>query len=386
MKTDIKPLFSPLSDEKKALQQIAQDLLGSGQKYSLVVLFISSEYSPKKIESALKELFDEQKIIACSTAGEITPSGYMQHTISGFALSENHFNSEIICIEELEKQTVESVATFVNQSREKLQRRIMQSLQADNAFLFLIADGLSMAEEVLASGIKMGLPDISMLGGSAGDGLDFKQTWVYYYGNSSSNRAVMALIYSKKPFQLFKTEHFEYHQQSAHVVTEADAGKRIVYEIDALPAADAYAQMIGVEVDNLTTEVFALHPLAVRIDNNLYIRSIQKVVANGGLLFYCAIERGIILYPVSHHDMLDNLQHSLNELNKNIGRVDQIIACDCILRQFEARQNNALAEYGDLLAKNRIIGFSTYGEQFEGIHINQTFTAIAFAQDKKPDE
>ena len=30
-----------------------------------------------------------------------------------------------------------------------------------------------------------------------------------------------------------------------------------------------------------------------------------------------------------------------------------------------------------ILAKNRVVGFSTYGEQFNGMHVNQTMTGVA---------
>jgi len=31
----------------------------------------------------------------------------------------------------------------------------------------------------------------------------------------------------------------------------------------------------------------------------------------------------------------------------------------------------------DILANNRVVGFSTYGEQFNSIHVNQTLTGVA---------
>jgi hypothetical protein len=32
---------------------------------------------------------------------------------------------------------------------------------------------------------------------------------------------------------------------------------------------------------------------------------------------------------------------------------------------------------GRLFADNNVVGFSTYGEQFVGVHVNQTFTGVA---------
>ena len=36
-----------------------------------------------------------------------------------------------------------------------------------------------------------------------------------------------------------------------------------------------------------------------------------------------------------------------------------------------------MASVSKLLAQNHAIGFSTYGEQFHGMHVNQTFTGVA---------
>jgi hypothetical protein len=31
----------------------------------------------------------------------------------------------------------------------------------------------------------------------------------------------------------------------------------------------------------------------------------------------------------------------------------------------------------ELLQANKVIGFATYGEQYNGMHVNQTFTGVA---------
>jgi hypothetical protein len=33
-----------------------------------------------------------------------------------------------------------------------------------------------------------------------------------------------------------------------------------------------------------------------------------------------------------------------------------------------------------MLAENNVIGFSTYGEQFSAMHLNQTFTGVALGR------
>jgi hypothetical protein len=54
-----------------------------------------------------------------------------------------------------------------------------------------------------------------------------------------------------------------------------------------------------------------------------------------------------------------------------------VIAFDCILRGLELDQHGLRAAAGRLMDNNRAVGFSTYGEQYEAMHVNQTLCGIA---------
>jgi hypothetical protein len=62
-----------------------------------------------------------------------------------------------------------------------------------------------------------------------------------------------------------------------------------------------------------------------------------------------------------------------------MGEPTLIIGCDCILRRLEMEAQGIDDSVGRLMADSKVIGFSTYGEQFNSIHVNQTFTGIAIA-------
>ncbi|MDQ7015631.1 MAG: FIST C-terminal domain-containing protein, partial [Gammaproteobacteria bacterium] len=186
------------------------------------------------------------------------------------------------------------------------------------------------------------------------------------------------LIHSKRRFKTFKTEHFT-QVGSSHVVTESDPKNRIVWEIDAEPAAEFYAHSVGLEVEQLCPNTFADHPMVVKVGTQIYVRSVQQVIEGRGLLFYCAIESGIVLHQALKGDLLDNLNHALNAVQNSLQKPELIIGFDCILRQLEARTNGTLGQISQSLLQHNVVGFSTYGEQMGGQHINQTFTAIAIA-------
>jgi hypothetical protein len=57
-----------------------------------------------------------------------------------------------------------------------------------------------------------------------------------------------------------------------------------------------------------------------------------------------------------------------------------VIGCDCILRRLEFEQAGLESKVGRFIADNGVFGFSTYGEQFNGVHMSQTFTGIAIGR------
>ena len=54
-----------------------------------------------------------------------------------------------------------------------------------------------------------------------------------------------------------------------------------------------------------------------------------------------------------------------------------IIGCECVLRSLELERTQMKQRVGDLLIANNVVGFNTYGEQFNAMHVNQTFTGVA---------
>ena len=60
-----------------------------------------------------------------------------------------------------------------------------------------------------------------------------------------------------------------------------------------------------------------------------------------------------------------------------IGPPQLVLTFDCILRKLEIDQSGLQAAVSEVLTSNNAVGFNTYGEQFCGVHVNQTLTAVA---------
>jgi hypothetical protein len=135
--------------------------------------------------------------------------------------------------------------------------------------------------------------------------------------------------------------------------------------------------MVGLEAQELSPLIFAAYPVVVKIGGEYHVRSIQKVEEDGSLRFYCGIDEGLVLTVAKGEDIAANLESNLSKLHQQVGNVDMILGFDCILRRLEAEQKQQMREVSAVLRKHKVVGFSTYGEQFRSMHVNQTFTGVA---------
>ena len=211
----------------------------------------------------------------------------------------------------------------------------------------MLIDGMSIREEPVAHALQYALGKIPLFGGSAGDDLKFAKTYVYSDGRFHSDSAALILINTSLPFRIFKTQHFVSTDERL-VVTEADPARRIVKEINGLPAAAEYARLVGVDVHELNSMSFAASPVVVMIDGTDYVRSIQKANADGSLTFYCAIEEGLVLRVAHGVDLVNNLEQTFDKIRAEIGPPQLVFGCDCILRNLEISQNGLKDRVGEI--------------------------------------
>ena len=344
----------------------------------LVVFFCSSSYDLDRLGAEMKRAFAGIDVIGCTTAGEIGPAGYVAGSLSGMSFAASRFTAVCGCIERLRQVDIAAGQAF---GKDLLQRMGQRGTGAagDNTFALLLIDGMSVHEEPVARAVQSVLGAIPLVGGSAASSGEAIAPVVYYGGRFAHDRAVVALLSTPLPVRLFETHHFVASDERL-VVTEADTERRVVKEINGLPAAQEYARRLGVAPHELGPEIFSASPVVVLIDGKSYVRSIHKANADGSLTFFCAIENGLILRIAHTGDLYGKLADSFAQLRSEIGQPLLVIACECVLRRAEVLRSAQNERIVDLLLANRSTGFCTYGEQYRGIHLNQTLTAVAIGQ------
>lgn len=346
---------------------------------AMVMLFASPFEGVRDLPARAAAAFGNVPVIGCTTAGEISSDGYAEGEIIVIGLPAAHFVVDRIAIPDLGRVQDAALVSDVIRSRLKL---AAQRPDWPGDFAFLLVDGLSIREDELASVLASGMGGVPMFGGSAGDGTRFHETLIFHGGRALTNAAVLTFVRSACPVRVFSFDHL-LPTDNRMVVTDADPARRIVRQINAEPAAQEYARILGKDPTQLTTFTFAAHPVVVRIGGRHHVRAIQRMAPNGDLIFFSAIDAGLVLTLAEPMDMVGHLDRELSKLAAQ-GAPDTILACDCILRRIEAQEKQSFAQISDLLRKHHVIGFSTYGEQMGAMHVNQTITGVAIYPPKSP--
>lgn len=361
-------------------EQVAQDLARQlfHPHLGFVLFFCSAEYDLDSLGHALEQYFGGVGVVGCTSAGEITPKGYGRGCVSAVGFDLRSFSVSTALISEMDRFSLLDAQQLVEQLIGECRNSSLAPIK-DHSFALTLLDGLSSREEVVLAALSAAFGNIPHFGGSAGDDNHLTHTHVYHGGRFHRGAAVVVLVNTWLEFEVFTSHHIEPRAEKL-IVTQADSASRRVYELNAVPAAQEYAQLIGVPVEQLDHLIFASHPLAVRIHDQYYVRSIQQVHDDLSMSFYCAVENGIVLTAMRPGPLLPNLHNLFERLHQRLGPPLLTIGCDCFLRRLELESDGRADEVADFLRSQRVIGFNTYGEQFNGMHINQTFTGVAIGR------
>ncbi|MCI4677591.1 FIST C-terminal domain-containing protein [Rhodoblastus acidophilus] len=349
-----------------------------------VVCFVCASYDTAVFAAEIRERLPDTPIYGCTTAGELTLSGWASHSVLALGFLRSNFTLTAHMLENLSHFGVEEGRAATVEARAALIAKIPEG-EIDRCFGLLLIDGMCRREEAVISALYSALDDIPVVGGSAGDSMSFEKTWMIRDGAIYRDAALLLLFHTDIPFATFKCDYFE-PTALKMVVTEADTESRVVRELNAEPAAQEYAHQVGLIESSLDAASFASHPVLVGVGGQYYARSIQKVNADGSLSFFCAIDEGLVLTVAKSLDPYESTLATFERMEGELGAVSLYIGFDCVLRRLGAERNQIAHRLSELYRAHRVVGFNTYGEQYRSMHVNQTFTGIAFGHRPRDEE
>lgn len=341
---------------------------------SQLLVFFSPSLLAASLSRALTREFAGIPVAGCSTSGQILPDRFSDIGVLAMAFPQKSFRAVSTVLADIHDLSIERALEIVRDLRAQLDGGA--DAQKRNKFALSFIDGLSNSEEMFASALGWALNDIPLVGGSAGDNLLFSRTSLLHNGEVHHNAALVLLIETDHLVRTFKHDNFE---PTGHklVVTESDSEQRTVLELNAETAAREYAQAAGLDDGSLSPMSFAAHPVVVRIGGDYYCRSIQKMNPDGSLSFFCAIDDGVVLTVARAKDIVASAEKELERLDREMGRLDFVLAFECVLRRLDSEIHQVKHRMTELYKRYNLVGFHTYGEQYNSMHLNQTLTGIA---------
>ena len=244
------------------------DFVRDPQK-SLVILFGSSNFleSPDRVQEVCQTL-SGIPVIGCSTSGEVFGNAIKDNSLVGGVL-------------QFEWTTVETATVAIpnpSQSFQVGQQLAKDLLRPDLRGVLVLSDGLQVNGSELIRGLNAVLPEsVVITGGLAGDGDQFKHTWVIQ-DSTPTGGIVSAVGFYGDHIQLKHGSKggWDYLGPERRVTRSQD---NVLYELDGKPALEIYKEYLGDRASGLPATAL-LFPLALKkegADDEYLVRTILAV-------------------------------------------------------------------------------------------------------------
>ncbi|MDX8388310.1 MAG: FIST N-terminal domain-containing protein [Ghiorsea sp.] len=377
-------IYEGFSKKKGGEEAVAEAMaswnVAAATTIDMIFAFHSTSQDAEGVAKALQERFPKAQVIGSTTSGEWTTGAHLNDSLVLTAISSPDIRWAV--------QPVSAIAGFNTDKAEHILEQLLGKLNINRSdltpkkhFCIGLFDGIVGADGSAVAAMSDALGDMPLIGGMAGDDLKFKATKVIANGEVFQGGAAFILAESLEYFEIMKHQHFVPGETNM-VITKVGENVGHVLRIDGQPAAQRYADLLGLTVEDLTFQVFSDHPVIYSFAGEAYVRSIQSVGDDDSLNFYCAVEEGMLLNLCEHRDMIEALKSSVDAMIDKQQKVQLYLMCNCIFRTLESEvvsQSQDLAKYV-ASAGDHVVGFDTYGEVWNGLHINQSLVGLALGK------
>ncbi len=360
-------------DSVAAARELAAQLAAASPR--VVVFFHSPEHDGAALARELERQLPQAQVVGCSSCGEFTDCAYGDGAAAALGLSPEKALRAASTLVSLEGDVHAAVA----EAGGHLEAQLGASLRTLDPRRFVglvLVDGVSSKEEQVNEALGNLAPQLSFVGGSAGDYFKLVRTWVHGAGQSSAHGLALVVLELSSAFKVLKTSNYVPTEKSL-VVTKAAPG-RVVLELDGRPAAQSYAEAIGVPVEKLM-EGALYSPLGLMIEGQPWLRCMTRVLEGGGLELGCETPEGARMYVMQPTDIVEETRQELFQAQAEFGRpVASALFFNCAYRKLELQARAVEARYYALFRELPSAGVHTHGESWLG-HINQTLTGLLFS-------
>jgi hypothetical protein len=370
------------SDPVAAAEDLVRQLEGSHPQ--LVTLFASRDRDQLALNRAVRERLPAgTRLVGATTAGELDNTGIHSGSVVLGALSGD-FEVGLGLGTGLSIDAVGAGAAAIKRASEELGVR-QADLDPRQYVGLVIDDGFRYKKEELLLGILEKNQTLVLVGGGAADHEQdpAKQSALLHVdGEVATDAVVVALFKTKAPWAALRS-HWYLPTGERLTITRVDESATRALEIDGKPAAQRYADMLGVPVDELEfgkPRGFAIHPTALKVGREYFIRSPWKPLPDGSILFANLLEEGTELELMKIGDMADMTRGFFQEeLPRRVPNPQAALLFHCSGRMWYAGATGTIPQLAETLRHApAAAGMNVHFEIYSGFHINTTLTVLAF--------
>ena len=352
---------------------------------TVIFLFVSPQFpETQEVVSYLHKKFNESIIVGCSTAGEIIGNEVLDETmiLTAVKFKTTTVRSTTIDLGVQCKTCVDGGA------------KISSALAGEDLrHIFVLSDGLHVNGAELVKGLRTHVDgSVSITGGLAADGDQFKETFVIHNGDVSTKKIVALGLYGQDLKVGFGSKGGWDSFGIERLVTKSEYN--VLYELDGQPALELYKSFLGDKAKDLPGSGL-LFPLSMRdeINQTPVVRTILAInEEDNSLTFAGNIPQGsyVRLMKANIDRIIDGAEQSAIITKEETDHQHELaFLISCVGRRLVMKQ---LAEE-EVEAVNDVLGdgiyttgFYSYGEiaphdKFTpcALH-NQTMTITTFAE------
>lgn len=327
----------------------------------ILVFAATSLISDDNFLSGLRGRFPTAHYCGCSTAGEICATEVSDETacVVQIRFEKTGFVQKTMKIED---------ASHSYESG----RNLISSLPKEGLrHVFLLSDGLHVNGSELVRGLRDAAPDgVSITGGLAGDGSDFKNTYVLNQEGKAEQNIINAVAFYGNALGIGFGSYGGWDSFGLERLVTRSEGN-ILYEIDGQPALQLYKTFLGEEAKQLPASGLRF-PLNLRYsaDKAPVVRTILAIdEENQSLTFAGDIPQGayVRLMKTNIDRLIDGAVTAANITMNNMdtGNCKLAILISCVGRKLVMSQmvEEEVEGVRSVLGENALLcGFYSYGE------------------------
>ena len=352
----------PMLAGKEACQQAASSIRGDPD---LIIALSSVALHHPEVVSGIHEVFPATPMVGCSTAGEIVSSGPSKESVVVMALKSDQMHFTVA------KGGI--VKDDARASGRMLAENIKRSAPEDVTSMIMFSDVLAGNGTEISRGVlEVFGQNFVLVGGAAGDDLNFKDTHEYFNGEVLSGYTVGVGL----------SGHYKKGVGAKHGWEKVGADKIVtrakgttVFEIDGKPAFETYKEYLGDKAEEMKkgvlTQIGLTYPLGMSNPkaDGVMIRTPLVINKDGSIVFGAEVIEGSTVSI-----MLGSTSRAIEaaeEVARNVAsefkdaKPKALFVSDCIARKmlYGPNVSEEIDRVTSIIGKDiPLIGFYSYGQ------------------------